>query len=41
MSALPLATDYAQIFLDEVPLIDLRAPVEFKEGPFPPPSACR
>ncbi len=35
MSALPLATDYARIFLDEVPLIDLRAPVEFKEGAFP------
>ncbi|MED7773129.1 tRNA 2-selenouridine(34) synthase MnmH [Aeromonas dhakensis] len=35
MSALPLATDYARIFLDDVPLIDLRAPIEFKEGAFP------
>ncbi|MFM4917225.1 tRNA 2-selenouridine(34) synthase MnmH [Aeromonas dhakensis] len=35
MSALPLATDYARIFLDNVPLIDLRAPIEFKEGAFP------
>lgn len=35
MSELPLATDYAQIFLDDVPLIDLRAPIEFGEGAFP------
>lgn len=35
MSALPLATDLASIFLNEVPLIDLRAPIEFKEGAFP------
>lgn len=35
MSDLPLATDYARIFLDDVPLIDLRAPIEFKEGAFP------
>ena len=35
MSELPLATDYAQIFLGDVPLIDVRAPIEFKEGAFP------
>ncbi|UBO75754.1 tRNA 2-selenouridine(34) synthase MnmH [Aeromonas rivuli] len=35
MSSLPLATDLATIFLKDVPLIDLRAPVEFKEGAFP------
>lgn len=35
MSDLPLATDLARIFLDDVPLIDLRAPIEFKEGAFP------
>ncbi len=35
MSELPLATDYAQLFLDDVPLIDVRAPIEFKEGAFP------
>ena len=35
MSDLPLATDLAGIFLEDVPLIDLRAPIEFKEGAFP------
>ncbi|MGL5223969.1 MAG: tRNA 2-selenouridine(34) synthase MnmH [Aeromonas sp.] len=35
MSALPLASDYAQIFLTDVPLIDVRAPIEFKDGAFP------
>lgn len=40
MSALPLATDYARIFLDDVPLIDLRAPIEFKEGAFPARPIC-
>lgn len=35
MSDLPLATDLASIFLEDVPLIDLRAPIEFKEGAFP------
>ena len=35
MSELPLATDLAGIFLQDVPLIDLRAPIEFKEGAFP------
>ncbi|UNP90164.1 tRNA 2-selenouridine(34) synthase MnmH [Aeromonas encheleia] len=35
MSELPLATDLAGIFLQDVPLIDLRSPIEFKEGAFP------
>ncbi|MBL0465185.1 tRNA 2-selenouridine(34) synthase MnmH [Aeromonas veronii] len=35
MSELPLATNYAELFLDDVPLIDVRAPIEFKEGAFP------
>ena len=35
MSELPLATDLAGIFLQDVQLIDLRAPIEFKEGAFP------
>ena len=35
MSELPLETNLARIFLEDVPLIDLRAPVEFKEGAFP------
>ncbi|MGY3943688.1 tRNA 2-selenouridine(34) synthase MnmH [Aeromonas tecta] len=35
MSALPQATDLARIFLEDVPLIDLRAPIEFKDGAFP------
>ena len=35
MSELPQASDLARIFLDDVPLIDLRAPIEFKEGAFP------
>ena len=35
MSSLPLTADLARIFLEDVPLIDLRAPIEFKEGAFP------
>ncbi|HAT05730.1 MAG TPA: tRNA 2-selenouridine(34) synthase MnmH, partial [Aeromonas salmonicida] len=35
MSQLPLTSDLARIFLDDIPLIDLRAPIEFKEGAFP------
>ena len=35
MSDLPLVSDYTRIFLEDVPLIDLRAPVEFQEGAFP------
>ena len=28
-------TDYRQLFLNDVPLIDTRAPVEFANGAFP------
>lgn len=32
---LPQLDDYRRLFLDEVPLIDVRAPVEFVQGAFP------
>jgi tRNA 2-selenouridine synthase len=32
---LPLIDDYASLFLDDRPLLDVRAPVEFAEGSFP------
>ncbi len=32
---LPLATDIASVFLDDRPLLDVRAPVEFAQGAFP------
>ncbi len=32
---LPLIDDYRRLFLDDVPLLDVRAPVEFAEGAFP------
>jgi len=32
---LPTASDFRQIVLDDVPLIDVRAPVEFEGGAFP------
>lgn len=35
MTALPVTADYARLFLEDVPLLDLRAPVEFAEGAFP------
>ena len=35
MSQLPLIDDYAALFLQQRPLIDLRAPCEFAEGAFP------
>lgn len=35
MSALPVLTDYAALFLQDIPLMDVRAPVEFKQGAFP------
>lgn len=35
MTALPVTADYARLFLEDVPLLDVRAPVEFAEGAFP------
>ncbi|MEW6765937.1 MAG: tRNA 2-selenouridine(34) synthase MnmH [Pseudomonadota bacterium] len=35
MSPLPVVSDFARLFADRVPLLDLRAPVEFAEGAFP------
>lgn len=35
MTALPVTSDYTRLFLEGVPLLDLRAPVEFAEGAFP------
>ncbi|RRQ23221.1 tRNA 2-selenouridine(34) synthase MnmH [Guyparkeria sp. SCN-R1] len=32
---MPLVTDIASIFLDERPMLDVRAPVEFEQGAFP------
>lgn len=32
---LPCLEDYAALFLQQRPLIDLRAPIEFAEGAFP------
>lgn len=32
---LPLIDDYRRLFLDDVPMLDVRAPVEFYEGAFP------
>ncbi len=32
---LPQTDDYRRLFLDDVPLLDVRAPVEFAEGAFP------
>ncbi|MEW6728794.1 MAG: tRNA 2-selenouridine(34) synthase MnmH [Pseudomonadota bacterium] len=32
---MPVTADYARLFLTDVPLLDLRAPVEFAEGAFP------
>lgn len=33
--ALPVTDDYRTLFLNEVPLLDVRAPVEFAQGAFP------
>ena len=33
--SLPTTNDFRQIVLDEVPLIDVRAPIEFEKGAFP------
>ena len=35
MSELPTTNDYRRLFLEDVPLLDVRAPVEFAEGAFP------
>lgn len=35
MSSLPLIDDYRRLFLDDIPLLDVRAPVEFNKGSFP------
>lgn len=32
---LPLINDYRQLFVDDVPLMDVRAPIEFNQGAFP------
>ncbi|MBN2871633.1 MAG: tRNA 2-selenouridine(34) synthase MnmH [Halothiobacillaceae bacterium] len=34
-NTLPIVTDIASVFLDDRPLMDLRAPVEFAQGAFP------
>ena len=31
----PDCTDFRQLFLDDVPMMDMRAPVEFAKGAFP------
>ncbi|HEY9035701.1 MAG TPA: tRNA 2-selenouridine(34) synthase MnmH [Pseudomonadales bacterium] len=38
MTALPATDDYATLFLQAIPLLDVRAPIEFAQGAFP--SAC-
>ena len=35
MVDLPHTSDYARLFLDDIPLLDVRAPVEFRAGAFP------
>ena len=35
MSGLPQVSDYAHLFLHDVPMMDVRAPVEFAQGAFP------
>jgi tRNA 2-selenouridine synthase len=35
MTSLPLIDDYRRLFLDDVPLLDVRAPVEYHKGAFP------
>lgn len=37
---LPQIEDYQQLFLDNTPLLDVRAPVEFDKGNFPSASNC-
>lgn len=33
--------NYRELFLNDVPMMDARAPVEFGKGPFPAWSICR
>lgn len=35
MSLLPVTQDYARLFLQDIPMMDVRAPVEFGQGAFP------
>ncbi len=35
MSSLPVTADYSRLFLQDIPLMDVRAPVEFAQGAFP------
>lgn len=35
MSRLPVTADFSRLFLQDVPLLDVRAPVEFAQGAFP------
>ncbi len=35
MTTLPLIDDYRRLFLNDVPLLDVRAPVEYTKGAFP------
>ncbi|MEJ2307716.1 MAG: tRNA 2-selenouridine(34) synthase MnmH [Gammaproteobacteria bacterium] len=35
MSELPTTNDYRRLFLEDVPMLDVRAPVEFSRGAFP------
>lgn len=35
MTELPVTADYRRLFLEQVPLIDVRAPIEFQQGAFP------
>ena len=35
MNDLPVTNDYRRLFLEDTPLLDVRAPVEFERGAFP------
>ncbi|CBL44769.1 Putative 2-selenouridine synthase [gamma proteobacterium HdN1] len=35
LNELPELTDYSSLFLNDVPMMDVRAPIEFKQGSFP------
>jgi tRNA 2-selenouridine synthase len=40
MNDLPVTSDYRRLFLEDVPLLDVRAPVEFTRGAFPLAENC-